>query len=337
MRGWTTIVAAALAVASGAAAQDKPVELRFSLWVPPQHSNTVKAREWGESLSKATNGSIKVTVFPAQQLGRAFDHFDMTKDGIADVGHLSLGYEPGRLPIAAISNAPFMMTNAKGGSRALHEWYSKYAPRDMPEVKFCLAYAHDPGAIHSKRPITHPDHIKGLKVRPAHATMGQFVTLLGGTNVQASAPESREILERGVADAITFPWESMFIFGIDKAVSHHLDMPFYVATFAWIINKAKYEGMSAAQKKAVDDHCNLDWVARVADPWAEQEAAGKEKMGKTAGHTLNKPSAAEIAAWRKAAEPIRAQWDASVQKLGLDPKAVYGDLEAALKKHNSLY
>ena len=51
-----------------------------------------------------------------------------------------------------------------------------------------------------------PEDIKGMKIRPANATLGEFVTMLGGTNVQASAPEAREVLERGVADAITFPW-----------------------------------------------------------------------------------------------------------------------------------
>ena len=52
-----------------------------------------------------------------------------------------------------------------------------------------------------------------------------MVTLLGGTNVQASAPEARDAIERGVADAITFPWGSISLFGIDKAVTEHMDVP----------------------------------------------------------------------------------------------------------------
>src|SRR5207248_8094261 len=54
----------------------------------------------------------------------------------------------------------------------------------------------------SKKIVT-PDDIKGMKIRPAHATMANFVTQLGGTNVQSSAPEVRDIIERGVADAVT--------------------------------------------------------------------------------------------------------------------------------------
>ena len=88
-----------------------------------------------------------------------------------------------------------------------------------------------------------------MKMRPGDATIGTFVTSLGGTNVQAAAPRARDILERGVADAITFPWGSMILFGIDKVTKYHLDVPLYTTTFVWVLNKAKYDGMSPAQKK----------------------------------------------------------------------------------------
>jgi len=57
------------------------------------------------------------------------------------------------------------------------------------------------------------------------------------------------MLERGVADAITFPWNSMFLFGIDKVVKFHMDVPLYTTTFVYAMNQARYDGMSAAQKK----------------------------------------------------------------------------------------
>ena len=80
----------------------------------------------------------------------------------------------------------------------------------MKDVKFCLAFFHDPGSFHSvKKKITVPGDIKGMKIRPAHATMGTFVAQLGGTNVQSSAPEVRDLLEKGVAEAVTFPWGSV--------------------------------------------------------------------------------------------------------------------------------
>jgi TRAP-type transport system periplasmic protein len=70
--------------------------------------------------------------------------------------------------------------------------------------------------------------------------------LLGGTNVQASAPESRDLLEQGVADATTFPWGSTALSGIDKVTKYHIDAQIYSNEPIWVMNKAKYAALSPA-------------------------------------------------------------------------------------------
>ena len=52
------------------------------------------------------------------------------------------------------------------------------------------------------------------------------------------------------------------LFGIDKVVKYHMDVPLYVTTFVWVMNKDKYESMSAAQKKVIDEHCTTEWAGR---------------------------------------------------------------------------
>ncbi len=165
------------ALLAPAAAQDKPVQLKLSHWVPPSHPLQKALEDWGGSIQKATNGSVTFTIFPSQQLGKAFDHYDMARDGIADVTYVSPGYQPGRFPIIDAGNLPFTMSNAKGGSQALDEWYRKYAGTEMKDVKFCLAFVHDYGSFHSRtKKIVVPADIKGMKIRPAHATIATLVT-----------------------------------------------------------------------------------------------------------------------------------------------------------------
>jgi TRAP-type C4-dicarboxylate transport system substrate-binding protein len=208
----------------------------------------------------------------------------------------------------------------------------------MKDVKFCLAFVHDPGALHSKKKIETPDQIKGMKIRPAHATMASFVTLLGGSNVQASAPESREVLERGVADAITFPWGSILLFKIDSVTKFHLDVPLYATTFAWVMNKAKYDAMSPAQKKVIDDHCSPEWAAKVATPWAHYEAGGRDKLRNAAGHTVYKITDAQVAQWQKAAEPLAKVWSDNIKKANVgDPDAILKGLKDELKAADAAF
>ena len=334
------VYAAALLIggATGALAQDKTFELKLSHWVPPSHPLQKALEEWGSSVEKDSGGTIKYKVYPAQQLGKAFDHYDMARDGIADLTYINPGYQPGRFPIISAGELPFLMTTAKGGTQALDAWYRKYADKEMKDVKFCLAFLHDPGAFHSRaKKILVPGDIKGMKIRPAHATMATFVTMLGGTNVQASAPEVRDIIDKGVADAVTFPWGSVPLFGIDKVTKYHLDMPLYVTTFAFVFNKAKYNEMSAAQKKVIDNHCTPEWALKVAAPWADFEHAGIAKIKAEAGHEVYEPSAAQVAEWKKAAEPLAQTWADNVKKAGADPDAIMKELKAELAKFKAAY
>src|SRR5256714_8310896 len=209
-----------------ALAQEKTFELKLSHWVPASHPLQKALEDWGAAVEKQSGGTIKYKVFPAQQLGKAFDHYDMSRDGIADVTYVNPGYQQGRFPVIGAGELPFLMADAKGGSAALDAWYRKYAASEMKDVKFCLAFVHDPGTFHSRtKKITVPGDVRGMKIRPAHATMAAFVTALGGTNVQSSAPEVRDIIEKGVADAVTFPWGSIPLFGIDKVVKYHMEVP----------------------------------------------------------------------------------------------------------------
>ena len=334
------VYAAALVIggATGALAQDKTFELKLSHWVPPSHPLQRALEDWGASVEKDSGGTIKYKVYPAQQLGKAFDHYDMARDGIADLTYINPGYQPGRFPIIGAGEVPFLMTNAKGGTQALDAWYRKYAAQEMKEVKFCLAFVHDPGAFHSRsKKIVVPDDITGMKIRPAHATMATFVTQLGGTNVQASAPEVRDILEKGVADAVTFPWGSVLLFGINKVTKYHLDMPLYVTTFAFVFNKDKYNQMSPAQKKVIDDHCTPEWALKVASPWADFEHAGIAKIKAEAGQEVYEPTPAQVAEWKKAAQPLEEKWAEGVKKAGLDPAVVMKELKAQLSKEGAGY
>jgi TRAP-type C4-dicarboxylate transport system substrate-binding protein len=316
-------------------AQDKPVMLKLSSWVPAQHALNPSLQAWAEDVKKASGGSITFSFFPGEQLGKAFDHYDMARDGIADAAYVNPGYQPGRFPIFAAASLPFEISNAKAGSAAVDAWYRAYVAKEMKDVQFCFAFVHDPGSLHSRKKVVLPTDLKGMKVRPATSTIGQMVTALGGTNVQASAPESRDMLERGVADAITFPWGSLGLFGIDKVVSFHIDTPLYVTPFVWVLNKDKYNSMSAGQKKVIDEHCTTEWAEKVASPWADFEAAGRTKIGGTAGHEMVKLTPDQIAAWRKAVAPVTDQWAEGAKKVGADPKQVLDSLHNSLVKYKS--
>jgi TRAP-type C4-dicarboxylate transport system substrate-binding protein len=155
--------------------------------------------------------------------------------------------------------------------------------------------------------------------------------------VQASAPEVRDVMEKGVAQAVTFPWGSTLLFGLDKVSKYHMDASVVTTTFQWLMSPKTYNAMSASQKKVIDAHCTSQWAARFANPWADFERSGLAKMKAEPGQDVYTINAEQLAEWKKSAEPLHQKWAADVKKAGGDPDAIMKDLHNELVKNNATY
>jgi TRAP-type C4-dicarboxylate transport system substrate-binding protein len=102
------------------------------------------------------------------------------------------------------------------------------------------------------------------------------------------------------------------------------------------MNKAKYNEMSASQKKVIDDHCTTKSAITLASPWADFEHGGIAKL-KAEGHEVYSISSDQLALWKKSAEPVVTSWSDAVKKAGGDPDAIMKDFKATLAKYNSAY
>jgi TRAP-type C4-dicarboxylate transport system substrate-binding protein len=339
MKRTTLAAAVALAVAGFAAqAQDKPVTLKFSYWIPPKHQLVPSTQAWGESLAKATNGTLKIQIYPSNQLGKGPDHYDMAKDGIADFVLVNPGYTPGRFPVIAAAELPFLTNGAVNGSPGFDEWYRKYAPKEMREVYTCITFTHEPGTFHStKKKIEVPDDVRGLKIRTGNATSSRLIGMLGGSSVAVEITEARETLARGIADGIMMPWEGLTLFRMTDVTKFHMANPLYVSIFTWNLYRKAHDGLSAAQKKALEEHCTNAWAKRIATEWAQRDINARRVVSEMKDRESYSISPQQVALWKKAAEPLQKQWTDEVAKAGYNAAEVWNELVAALKKHNGLY
>lgn len=325
------LLAAASLLTGAALAQEKTVKLSF--YPPAVHPMVGALEAWGKSLTEAGGGSLKVEIYTSEQLGKATDQYDMARDGIADITMAPPGLTPGRFPIITLSEIPFTFDEVGKGSGNFHRWYQKYAETEMGDTKLCMVILHDPGILHTAgKGVKTPADMAGLKIRPANGTMANYLGGMGASSVQAAMAEIRELVERGVVDGITFPWNSVFLTKAESKLTHHLDVGMYTAPNAFVMNKSFYEGLSDVEKKAVDSHCTPEWSAKLATPWSDFERAGREKFAAMEGHTLHKLTPEEMDAWKKAAEPQAARIFESLKRFNLDGPTLLEELKAELAK-----
>lgn len=321
--------------ASQATAED--VTFRLSHWLPPQHPIAEQAlKPWADSITAASGGTIKFEVFPSAQLGAAADHYDMARDGIADIAWLNPGFNAGRFPVFGAVQIPVTVANGHGGIRAMNDWYAKYAPQEMSDVKFCLAHMLSPNALHSVKQVTDPADISGMKIRPSSAMEATFFRDLGAATVPGGNPEAREMFSRGLIDGSSGVVGSQFVFGVMDVANYHLIVPFTASSFALVINKSKYDGLTDDQKKVIDDHCNTEAAVKFFDAPQNFEDEGMTRLEALADHTVTIPSPEVMEKWVAAAEPVRKAWAEEVTAKGYDAQAIQTELRDALRANNAL-
>ena len=326
----------ALVIANVAIAQDKPVTLKFAHWVPATHPLHKDGwAPWAKSIEAASGGSIKIEFYVAGQLGKPADHYDLARDGIADIAWLNPGFNPGRWPIAAAGMIPLLYNDGLNSSAALTEWYQKYAPTEMPKVKLCMLHSMHPGTMFTKKPIRTPKDLAGLKYRATSYIEAIYVRNAGGTNVNLPQPAIKEALRRGVADGTFNALNSVNTWGIAKEVKYVLDIPWGSSVFAMVINKAKYDGLSGAQRNVIDEHCTPARSRTFITGAVEFEKKGPAQL-KATGHVFYAPNADEMKEWRTGIPAVEQAWASDVKSKGQEPDAIMSDLKTTLKKHGAL-
>jgi hypothetical protein len=97
-----------------------------------------------------------------------------------------------------------------------------------------------------------------------------------------------------------------------------MDAPLYVTPFVWVMNKAKYDALSAAQKKVIDDHCTTEWAEKVASPGPTSSSPAAPSWPACRPRELQAHAGAaqRLAHGRRAR---RGQWADGVKKAGGDP------------------
>ena len=318
-----------------AAAQDKPIDLKFSSWVSAVHGHhTGVMVPWARMIEEKSKGRLKVTIYPGSTLGKPADHFDMVKDGIADMGFTTPGYTPGRFPLIAATELPLLFKSSQGGSLAVMSIFDKYFKAEFKDVKVLWFWVHPPGHFHfARKPVHKLEDLAGLKIRAATPMLTTMVKTLGAIPVSIPAPDTYTALERGTVDGTIFPWEAISSFKLAEVLRHHAAIGLYVAPLFTMMNQRKYDSLPPDLRKVIDDLSGT-WGAEFnGKVWDQNELVGIDAI-KKAGATIYTVPPEERQRWAAKLKPVEEEWVKSMETRGLPARQLLVDLREAIKKYD---
>jgi TRAP-type C4-dicarboxylate transport system substrate-binding protein len=246
-------VATGLGAAAGAAAQ----ELRLSTFVPPVH---VIYREiltpWAEEVAKATNGAVKVTLYPSMQLGgKPPELFRQVKEGVVDLVFTLPGYTSPAFPRTQMIELPGLKPDGVAATNMMWDLLDPYL---LPEYDgtqvIALWGAEDAGLISRAKPIRSLDDLKGMRMRAPSAAQAKQLEVMGAVPVAMPITEVYQSLERGVIDGAMLPASTITDFRLGEVGrAWTIAGPLFGrSSFLVAMNKKKYDALPAAARAAID-------------------------------------------------------------------------------------
>lgn len=313
-------LAGALALAAGLSLPAQAeTTLRITLQLPLKSHLGQNLVMFKEEVEKESNGDIKVEIYDSAQLYKDNEVPQAVGSGSIEMGVASLTRYVGEIPAVDIFYVPFMFNSENKVRAAVAPDSPVRRPIDEAILKtgsrvlWWQAYG---GAIMLSKggPLRTPADIEGKKVRVFGRTLGKFIETLGGAPTLISGSEQYVAYQRGTVDAGMTGvsgvksrklWEVMDTI----TVTNHADIEFIV-----VANEKFWQSLSAEEQAIVtkaarnaEEHVRNEMAQIEADAFA----AAKEN-----GMAVVELTDAEVAAWRKATQPVLESYLAESGELG---------------------
>jgi TRAP-type C4-dicarboxylate transport system substrate-binding protein len=265
-----------------------------STYVPTQHWLVSQAMaQWAKEVESASGGKLKVNIMTTP-LGRPQQHFELARDGIADVTLGIPGYTPGRFVLAAVGGIP----NAGNYSESLGAAYWRTlqgSPEMQKEYEGTVilgVFSTTPmGFWATSRPIKSVNDFNGLKVHTAGGMMSDVANALGMVPVVQPVTTAYEVLANGVVDSIIFTSDGVTSFKLDRLIKQGLTISggFTSAQGFLVMNTARFNGLSPDLQAALKKAAGESFARVVGRMWDQRDAAGIQGL-KAAGGEVTQAS-----------------------------------------------
>ena len=309
-------LAATAAFTSSAFAQ-APIVIKFSHVVATDTPKGQAAARFKQLAEKATNGRVKVEVYPNSQLYKDKEELEalqlgavqMLAPSLAKFGPLGVKeFEVFDLPfIFPTKQALYNVTEGPIGKGLLKKLESKGITG--------LAYWDNGFKIMSaNKPLNTPTDFRGLKMRIQSSKVLDAQMRALGANPQVLAfSEVYQALQTGVVDGTENPPSNMYTQKMHEVQKYVTVSNHGYLGYAVIVNKKFWDGLPADIRTALDKAMREATTFEKAIAQRDNDMAldAIKKAGKTEIYTL---SVKEQAEWRKALLPVQQQMEGRIGK-----------------------
>ncbi|MGE5258497.1 MAG: TRAP transporter substrate-binding protein [Hyphomicrobiales bacterium] len=308
------------------------IQLKYANFPPAPTFPCVQMERWKTEVEKRTGGKVAVQTFPGGTLLDAKNMMDGVIAGTADIGCLSMAYQPGRFIVTNATALPLGIPNAKVGSLVLWDLYEKYKPKEFADVKVLAMFTTAPNNIMSKVAVRKLEDLKGLDLR-ASGGAAEVLSAWGANPVGMPMPETVEALQKGVVKGLFSSLEVMKDFKFAETCKYVTMTDTSIYPFSVVMNLKSWESLPADVKKVFDGLRveQSEWTGVYMDNHVKEAMEWSKTTQKVDVVNL---SAQEKEAWNARLQPLTNKWIVEAKAKDLPADQIVADIKTLIKKYS---
>lgn len=315
------IAAAACAASASACAATWPA---YTFGPSDSLANVQGLRRILSGIEKSTNDAIKFRLRLAGSL--PIDSANITQAvGNGTILFADDGFFLGNVKIAGVMRLPMLIRSEDEYNKALaimEPYIEKGFERQGAVVLGHFLFPYQ--VVFSRKQINSLDDLKGQKLRVTSPEQAEFVRRMGGIPVSLGAAEVPSALQTGTIDGVfTASAGGGKIWGDMLKTNYRLPVNFFDGFY--IVNKAAYDKLTAAQRKAMRDVVQNLAPQTTAQLFKEENEVTAQLKAK--GMQIVMPSQSDV---DKATKRMSDYWDSWAKAEGGDAVPALAAVRKAL-------
>ncbi|MFW6177325.1 MAG: TRAP transporter substrate-binding protein [Desulfohalobiaceae bacterium] len=305
--------------------QAQEIQLSYANFPPAGTFPSVQMERWAQEVQERTKDKVHIDTFPGGALLGAKNMLRGVVQGQADIGCLSMAYQPGVFPLTSVLELPLGLTSAEQASQMLWELYQEHQPEEFAEVKVLTMFTSAPSNIMSKKPVRSLKDIKGMELRASGAA-SRMLKELGATPVSMPMPETPEALQKGVVQGLLSSLEVLKDLDFATYCPYVTMTKLQVYPFAVVMNKDKWESLPSDVQQVMLDLAREQavWTGRYMDRHVQKALKYARDEHQVQVFELG-PEEQETV--QEKTRPVIQDWKDRAREDGLDAEGILEDVQ----------
>ncbi len=315
IKSLAVVLAAALSFNAWA---QSPIIIKFSHVVATDTPKGQAAERFKALAEKATNGRVKIEVYPNSQLYKDKEELEALQLGAVQMLAPSLAkFGPLGVKEFEVFDLPYLFPNKEALYRVTEGAIGKglFQKLDGKGIVGLAYWDNGFKVMSANKPLKMPADFKGLKLRiQASKVLDAQMRALGANPQVLAFSEVYQALQTGVVDGTENPPSNMYTQKMHEVQKHVTVSNHGYLGYAVIVNKKFWEGLPAdirtSLTKAMAEATTYEKAIAQRDNNMALDAI--RKAGKT---TIHMQTSQEQAAWRAALTPVHKDMEGRVGKV----------------------